>query len=99
LIGIYSLEESAAARARAALQVAYPGVRVALDSSHVATASLRRLAQTADHMVIATRAAKHAATLEIEYILNTRRLTPVYPAGKGATSILRALRVRLVDGR
>jgi hypothetical protein len=99
LVGIYSLEESAAARAGAAIQAAYPGVRVALDSSHVATSGLRRLAQTANHMVIATRAAKHAATLEIEEILNKRRLTPVYPAGKGATSILRALRGRLVDGR
>jgi hypothetical protein len=95
LIGVYTLEEPAAMRAKTAIESAYPGVRVETNASHVATQALRRLAQTADQMVIATRAAKHAATLEIDLILRKRDLRPIFPAGKGATSIIRALRDRV----
>jgi hypothetical protein len=97
LIGIYSLEEPAADRAKVAIETAYSGVRVETDSSHVATQGLRRLAQSADQMIVATGAAKHAATAEIDSILRKRGLRPIFPAGKGATSILRALRERVAE--
>lgn len=95
LVGIYSLEEHAADRAKLAIESAYDGVRVEIDASHVATPALRRLAQNADEMIVATRAAKHAATVELESILRRRGLRPIFPAGKGATSMLRALRERV----
>src|SRR5262245_33813330 len=79
LIGIHSLEEPAAARAKVAIEAAYSGVRVETDASHVATQGLRRLAQTADQMIVATRAAKHAATTELDSILRKRRLRPIFP--------------------
>ena len=94
LIGIYSLEEAAAARAKVAIEATYGNVRVETDSSHVATQGLRRLARSADQMILTTHAAKHAATTEVESILRKRGVRPIFPAGKGATSILRALRDR-----
>jgi hypothetical protein len=97
VVGIYSLEQAAASRAKVAIEAAYDGVRVDTDASHVSTQALRRLAQTADQMIVATRAAKHAATTEVEAILRKRHVRPIFPAGKGATSIVRALRERLVE--
>jgi hypothetical protein len=96
-VGIYSLDAAAAQRAKVAIEAAYVGVEVETNAAEVATRGLRRLAQTADFMIVATRAAKHAATLEIDEILRKRGQRPVFPAGKGATSIVRALRERLAE--
>lgn len=89
-VAIYSLTESAAARAREFLLRNFDGVSVVVSSEHVASDRLASFARTADVFVIATRSAKHAATTFIESQRPPNR-PPVYAAGKGSVSLLRAV--------
>jgi hypothetical protein len=94
-IAIYSLMVDAAKRAREILLDLAPGLRVDLHHDHVATAELQTSARTADLVVISADAAKHAATNAIKRHRGRRPI--VYAAGKGATSIVRAVERFTID--
>jgi len=99
LVAIYTLEEKAARRAGSLLEQQFPGVRIALCHDHVGSDRLRDLARNAKYFIVATRSAKHAAT---NFICANRPegRPPLYPSGKGCTSIVRVLFKHLseVDG-
>jgi hypothetical protein len=88
-IGIYSLTEAAATRARVALLEMFPGVRVETNSDTVATTRLITLAKTADIFVFAWRSSSHQAYYCVKDAMADRE--PIMAAGKGTASILRAV--------
>ncbi len=88
---LHTLVESAAERARAYLESA-SDVRVLTDSSHVGGSQLREKAAKADLVVVASRAAKHAAFEAIRPAASDR-LT--YARGKGWSSLVTAVREAL----
>lgn len=90
LIGVYTLTTAAGARAKAALEVLYPGCAVEVNSDTVSTLSLTNLARTADIFIFAWRSSSHQAFFCIKDALGGRE--PVYAAGKGTASILNAVR-------
>ena len=96
LLGLYTLTESAGRQASDALSEAFPGVRVEVSSDYVCTPRLRALARDADLFVLATASAKHAATDCIQRHRSPDSLI-AYAAGRGATSILRAVEESLAD--
>jgi hypothetical protein len=90
-IALYSLREPALRRARATLKQLCPSVDVQLFSDHVGgSPSLRAAASTADVFVIATGAAKHAATGFIEACRPTASVT-LRARGQGSAGLLGAL--------
>lgn len=89
-VAIYTLTEAAAERARDFLLRNFEGVAVTLSSDHVASDRLAAMSHSADIFVIATRSAKHAATTFIESQRPPNR-PPVYAAGKGSVSLIRAV--------
>ncbi len=93
-VALYSLEEGALQRAERALKELCPGVRVSVFAEHGATAPMDEAARRADLFVIATRSAKHSATIAIETLLDARRRA--YASGKGTTSLLMAVKTWLV---
>jgi hypothetical protein len=90
-VALYSLQEPALRHAATALRELAPGVAVACFHDKVGgSPSLRTAAATADLFVIATSAAKHAAT---DFIKMSRQHKPVlYARGSGAASLLVALK-------
>ncbi len=88
-IAIYTLTEAAAAQAVLALKQLAPRVNVRVNSDHVGSVGLKNLSETADLFVVVAASAKHAATDFIRAKRNNRPL--VYAAGRGASSILRAI--------
>jgi hypothetical protein len=90
IVALYTLTESAGRHASEALAEAFPGVRVELSSDHVCTPRLRALAHDADLFVVATASAKHAGTDCIQRH-RAASMRTAYAAGRGATSILRAV--------
>ena len=89
-VGIYTLTETAGARAKAALKELFPGCNVEVNSDKVCTASLTNLAKTADIFVFAWRSSSHQAFFCVEDALDGRN--PVYAAGKGTASLVNAVR-------
>jgi hypothetical protein len=88
LIAIYSLMESAANRSKRILETSYPGLRVEVLSKKVGHDSLKSAAKSADILVIADRAAAHAATNDLT---EARGKLPIdYARGKGTASLLEA---------
>jgi hypothetical protein len=91
-IAMYSLQESALRHAAQAVTELCPGVRVDSFHDHVGgSPALRNAATTADIFVLATAAAKHAATTFIEARRPKGAIT-LYARGQGSTSLLHALR-------
>jgi hypothetical protein len=91
-IAIYSLQESALRRAAAVISELSPGIRVDTFDDHVGgSPALRKAATTADVFILATGAAKHAATTFIED-RRPKSLPIVYARGQGSASLLEALR-------
>lgn len=89
ILGIYTLTEAAGRQAKAMLRAAIPGLVVDLNHDHGGSAALAAMVARADLVVVAWASAKHAAT---EFIKARRDGRPlIYAAGKGATSILRAV--------
>ena len=88
-VAIYSLMESAAARAAAIVRRWYPEVRVDTFAEKVATDALRYSARHADLMVIADKAAAHAATDAIKAARGRRFIQ--YARGKGTASLVEAV--------
>ena len=91
VVAIYTLTESVAQRVGRLLEKLYPGVRVEVSADTVATPRLEEMARRADIFVICWRSATHAAT---EFIKRWRpaESPPIYPDGKGSSSVLRKLR-------
>lgn len=89
-IAIYSLTESAARQAEQMLAVIAPSAKVSISSDTCGTASLKSMAQNADIFVVATSAAKHAATGFIQQ-MRPRNKPVLFAAGRGVSSIIRAI--------
>jgi hypothetical protein len=90
-VAIYSLTDSAARLAGEVLERGYPGVKVRLSHDKDCSRRLQQLARQADLFVMVTASAKHAATSCIEEH-RPHDLPLLRPDGKGAASILRAVR-------
>jgi hypothetical protein len=91
-IAIYSLQESALRRAALVISELSPGIRVDTFDDHVGgSPALRKAATTADVFILATAAAKHAATTFIED-RRPKNLVTLYARGQGSASLLEALR-------
>ena len=91
-IAMYSLQESALQRAALVIGELCPGIRVDTFSDHVGdSAALKKASTWADIFVIATGAAKHAATTFIEDH-RPKGMKPLYARGQGSASLLSALR-------
>lgn len=94
-VALYSLRESVLRRVSEVLQVLCPTTEVHTFADHVGGSNaLRAAAATADVFVVATAAAKHAATIFIEANRPTNRPT-LYARGQGSASMLDALREHL----
>jgi hypothetical protein len=90
-VAFYSLQESALRRAATVLTSLCPAVRVDTHQAHVGSQALKAASRNADIFVIATAAAKHAATTFIE-ANRPKHLTTLYARGQGGSSLLAALR-------
>jgi len=84
-LGIYTLVEGAARRAKEMLENLFPGLIVEVNHDHVATDALITLAQKAEYFIFAAKSAKHQAFFPVKRI----REDLIYPKGKGASSIVR----------
>ena len=84
---LYTLVEAAGERARLYLESA-TDVRVLVDSSHVGGSRLKEIAARADLVVVASRAAKHAAFETIRPAAGDRL---AYARGKGWSSLVSAV--------
>jgi hypothetical protein len=89
-IAVYTLTEAAGRQARDALAEIAPGARVGVAADHVRNPRLQALARNADPFVLATASAKHAAT-DCAQRHRPRGATLICAAGRGVTSILRAI--------
>lgn len=85
---IYTLDRPSGERAKQMI-VALFGAEVRTDNSKQASAALKGALAWADVVISVTRAAQHAATLEIDRGTDPEFL--IRPAGKGSSSILRDL--------
>lgn len=83
-LGIYTLMEGAARRAKAVLAAKFPGLDIAINSDHTATASLINLANTADYFIFASQSATHQAFFPV----TARRKDVLYPTGRGSSSLV-----------
>ncbi len=91
-IGIYTLSENAARHAKDFLEEAILDIRVLVNHDKAATEALRHLAKESDYLVLVTQSAKHAASGEIQKILRAKNEKPLYPMGKGSSSIISKLK-------
>ena len=94
-ITIYTLTESAARQAASVIAKVAPSALVQISSEHVGSAHLKALAENSDIFVIASLSATHAAT---DFIRAHRPVgrSICWAAGRGFTSILRAIEGSLV---
>ena len=90
-VAIYTLTESAGDRAKKMIEQMFSEVEVQVTSDLVGNPALKSLSRRADWFVVATRSAKHAATEFIKESRPTGQTELLYPAGKGASSIVGAL--------
>jgi len=88
-IGIHTLIESVASRARAVLEPFIGSGSVTTNADFVATESLRNIASGSHVMVLVTAAAKHSASAEIERVCAATRLVRV--SSRGLSGLLREL--------
>jgi hypothetical protein len=96
-IGLYSLREPVLRRAQSTVHDLCPGAKVEVFSDRVGgSPALRAASATTDIFVLATAAAKHAATLYIEANRPKSRPT-LYARGGGSASILSAIREYLAS--
>lgn len=95
-IALYSLQESAIRRVADVVGELCPGARVHTFHDHVGgSPALRAASTTADIFILATAAAKHAATMFIESC-RPKSLVTLYARGQGSASLLDAIRQFLV---
>ncbi|MBW4717523.1 protein DpdD [Saccharothrix obliqua] len=93
-VAIYSLMEPAARRAATILARRHPGLRVETLAAKVATEALRTAARNADLLVIADKAAAHAATDALKAARGDKPTE--YARGKGTASLVQAVADGLV---
>ena len=93
-VAVYTLTESAGKQFKVVLEARALGVRVSLCHDLVASSRLKQLARQADLFVVATGSATHAATACIE-AHRPETMPTLKPSGKGAASMLRAIREHL----
>jgi hypothetical protein len=86
LIGIYTLTESAALRARQFLRKILPNARVEINTDMASTDRLKQLASNADIFVFAWKSSKHQAYYAVKDARGDR--ATLLPLGKGSASIL-----------
>jgi hypothetical protein len=95
VIGIYSLSEPAARRAKDVLSRRFPSLDIQLNHEHDDSDRLRGLARRADVMAVVIASAKHAATEAIRRQCAADVLLEVGTAG--STGLIRAVVERLQD--
>ena len=83
-VAIYSLNESAAARAQSILEKRLPNSNIRINHDHVNTPGLENLAATSDLFVICSGQAKHAATNAIMSVRRARGATTLYASGSSS---------------
>ena len=86
LIGIYTLTETAATRARQFLRNLLPNARVEINSDVASTDRLKHLASSSDIFVFAWKSSKHQAYYAAKEARGDRET--LLPLGKGSASIL-----------
>lgn len=91
IVGIYSLTESAALRAKAVIQEQFADVDVRLNHDFGGTNRLEALAKESDYLLVVAKSAKHAATDFIKQKRPRTKSEIIYPSGKGSSSIVTAL--------
>lgn len=91
IVGIYSLTETAAARAKAVIEQQFDAVDVRLNHDFGGTNRLESLAKEADYLLVVAKSAKHAATDFIKQKRPRTKSEIIYPSGKGSSSIVTAL--------
>jgi hypothetical protein len=91
VIGIYTLTESSGLRAQQFLKNWLPGLDVRVSNDHGGSDHLRNVARQSDYLIVAAKSAKHAATDFIKAERPADKSPPIYPAGKGSSSIVDAL--------
>jgi len=86
LIGIYTLTETAAQRARLFLRKLFPKARVEINADMASTDRLKHLATNADIFVFAWKSSKHQAYYAAKDARGSKEM--LLPLGKGSASIL-----------
>jgi hypothetical protein len=89
LIGICTLVEGAAKRAKDILKKLFPNAGIEINSDKVKTASLTHLARNADIFVFAWKAGKHPAYYGVKQEREAKDI--ILPLGKGSASIVRSV--------
>ena len=89
LIGIYTLTETAAQRARLFLRKLLPNARVEINADMASTDRLKHLAANADIFVFAWKSSKHQAYYAAKDARGTKEM--LLPPGKGSASILECI--------
>lgn len=89
IVGLYSLLPRAAGDLSGRLSKLNASARVEANADTVATEALRGLAGRADHLIVDTWHAAHAATGAIDRVRPRER--QILPRGRGSTGFLRAL--------
>ena len=90
-IAIYTLTESAGARAKAVIEKMFPSADVRVSNDCGGTEKLKVLARDSDYFILSSRSAKHAASDFIKANRGKERSNLIYPGGKGSSSIVSAL--------
>jgi hypothetical protein len=90
-VGIYSLTEQAAIRAKQLLESMYPGVDVEINHDHEATQALENLSKSSDYFVFAWRSSKHQAYYCVKKFAQKLILTN----SKGSTGIIKSIVMNL----
>lgn len=91
IVGIYTLTETAAVRAKAVIEQQFDAVDVRLNHDFGGTNRLESLAKEADYLLVVAKSAKHAATDFIKQKRPRTKSEIIYPSGKGSSSIVTAL--------
>lgn len=90
-IAIYTLTESAGARAKAVIEKMFPTADVRVSNDCGGSDKLKVLARDSDYFVLSSRSAKHAASDFIKANRGKERSDLIYPGGKGSSSIVSSL--------
>jgi hypothetical protein len=89
VIGIYTLNEPAGQRARAAIAQLMPGATVELNSDLTASDRLRHLARTSDLFVFAWKTSTHQAFYCVKEARKDRNI--IMPVGGGTASLVKSV--------
>ena len=92
VVGIYTLTESAGARAKSIVETLFPNVTVKLNHEVDGSNRLKSLAREADYFIVATQRATHAVTDFLKAQRPRDKSAFIYPSGKGSSSIISALK-------